>query len=106
MKRLQDITTMVIKALKSHPKARNSDDYLYYVIYREILAGIGINIDSMSVSTMLLYRDKYSLPPFESMRRARQKAQVKYPELAALPEVEDARGYLEAEYREYAREAI
>ena len=105
-KRLQDVTAMVIKALKSHPTARNSDDYLYYIVYKEILGGMGIDIDRVSASNVLLYRDKYSLPPFTSMRRARQKAQVKFPELAAVPEVEEARGWLEAEYREYARGAI
>lgn len=105
-KRLQDVTAMVIKALKCHPMARNSDDYLYYIIYREILGGMGIDIDRVSASNMLLYREKYSLPPFESMRRARQKAQVKFPDLAAVPEVEDARLQLETEFREFARGAI
>lgn len=106
MKRIKDVTELVIASLKAHPQARNSDNYLYYIICKDRLEKQGLNIERLSLANALLQREAYDLPPFESVRRARQKVQVKYPELAAVPEVEEARGWLEAEYREYARGAI
>lgn len=106
MKRIKDVTELVIASLKAHPQARNSDNYLYYIICKDKLEKQGLNIERLSFANALLQREAYDLPPFESVRRARQKAQVKYPELAALPEVEDARLQLETEYREYARGSI
>jgi len=51
----------------------------------------------------LLNRKAYGLPPFESVRRSRQKAQEKNPALAALPEVEAVRIAEEEKFREFAR---
>lgn len=106
MKRIKDVTELVIASLKAHPQARNSDNYLYYIICKDRLEKQGLNIERLSFANALLQREAYDLPPFESVRRARQKAQVKYPELAALPEVECARYELQKDYLEYARSVV
>lgn len=103
MQNLKTTTKLVNAALVQHPQARNSDNYLYYIICKGQLEKQGLNIDCISFSNALLYRKEYDLPLFTTVRRARQKAQEKNPELAALPEVEDARLQLEEQYREFAR---
>ena len=103
MQNLKTTTKLVNAALVQHPQTRNSDNYLYYIICKGQLEKQGLDIDRISFANALLHRKEYDLPPFESVRRSRQKAQEKNPELAALPEVEDARLQLEEQYREFAR---
>ena len=103
MNEIQSTSKLVKETLINDPATRNSDNYLYYVICRDLLAKIGINIDNISLPQALLCRKSLFLPPFETVRRTRQKAQEKCPELAALPEVEAKRAELEEEYREFAR---
>ena len=103
---MQDLKTtkrLVADALEKHPQTINSDNYLYYIICKGQLEKQGLDIDRISFANALLHRKEYDLPPFESVRRTRQKAQEKNPALAALPEVESARLDLEEEYREFAR---
>lgn len=103
MSELKNVTKTVKNILINHPKTRNSDSYLYYVICKQRLDSIGINIDKISLSQSLLYRKEYNLPIFETVRRTRQKVQEHHPELCGTDEVEEARAYLEEEYRDYAR---
>lgn len=103
MQDLQTTKKLVMDVLVNNPQARNSDNYLYYIICKGQLEKQGLDIEKISLSTALLHRKEYGLPHFESVRRTRQKAQEKNPELAAVPEVEAARDDLEEEYREFAR---
>jgi hypothetical protein len=103
MNEIKHTSKLVKKALINHPQARNSDNYLYYVICKQRLDAIGINIDRISLSQALLYRKEYNLPPFESVRRTRQKVQEHHPELCGTDEVEEARSYNEEIVRDYAR---
>ena len=105
MQEIKNTAKLVKKALINHPEARNSDNYLYYVICQSLLADIGINIDSISFSQGLLYRKEYNLPNFETVRRARQKIQAECPELASNTGVADERATKEKIYREYAKGA-
>ena len=103
---MQDLKTtkrLVVDALEKHPQTRNSDNYLYFIICKGQLEKQGLDIEKISLSNALLHRKKYGLPPFESVRRTRQKAQEKNPKLAALPEVEAARIEEEKNFREFAR---
>lgn len=52
---------------------------------------------------MLIREYNNLFPPFESVRRTRQKVQEKYPDLAASEEVEAGRELNETAYREFAR---
>ena len=103
MHKLNTTKKLVADSLENHPQTRNSDNYLYYIICKGQLEKQGLDIDKLSLSNALLHRQAYSLPPFESVRRSRQKAQEKNPELAALPEVEAVRLDIEEQYREFAR---
>jgi hypothetical protein len=103
MNEIKSVAKSVKNILTTHPNTRNSDSYLYYVICKQRLDAIGINIDKISLSQSLLYRKGYNLPPFETVRRTRQKLQEHHPELRGTDEVEEARTYLEEEYRDYAR---
>ncbi len=104
MDELKNTTKLVKKALINHPEARNNDNYLYYVICHDLLENIGLNIDKLSLSSALLHRKEYGLPPFETVRRTRQIIQNKCPELAGTDEAEAVRKDKEKTYREYARE--
>ena len=103
---MQDLKTtkkLVADALERHPQTRNSDNYLYYIICKEQLEKQGFDIEEITFAKALLHRKTYNLPPFETVRRTRQKAQEKNPALAALPEVEAARIAEEEKFREFAR---
>ena len=103
MDNLKTTKKLVADALEKHPQTRNSDNYLYYIICKGQLEKQGLDIEKISLSKALLNRKAYGLPPFESVRRSRQKAQEKNPALAALPEVEAVRIAEEEKFREFAR---
>lgn len=105
MNDLKNVSKLVKDALINHPDARNSDNYLYYVICHDILEKMGLNIDKLSLTNALLNRKVFGLPVFETVRRSRQKVQEHHPELCGTDEAEEARSYLEEEYRDYARES-
>ncbi len=105
MNEIKNTAKLVKKALINHPEARNSDNYLYYIICHDLLAEIGLNIDKLSLTNALLNRKVYGLPNFETCRRTRQKIQAECPELAGSEEVEAVRAELETDFREYAKGA-
>ena len=105
MQEIKNTAKLVKKALINHSKARNNDNYLYYVICHDLLEDIGLNIDSISLSQALLYRKEYNLPNFETVRRARQKIQADCPELASNTVVAVERTTKEKIYREYSKGA-
>ena len=61
-------------------------------------------VHEMSVQSFLFYMNEMGVPPFETVRRARQLAQAKYPELAANATVQQFRRENEAEYYAFALE--
>ena len=103
MHKLNTTKKLVADALEKHPQTRNSDNYLYFIICKGQLEKQGLDIEKISLSNALLNRKAFDLPPFESVRRSRQKAQEKNPALAALPEVEAVRIAEEEKFREFAR---
>lgn len=106
MNELRNTTALVKEALKSNPRARNSDNYLYYLICKAKLAGWGVDITALSFADGLLKRSEYNLPAFETVRRSRQKIQQHNPELAGTADVEAQRAILEDEFRNYARQVV
>ena len=106
MEDLKVVTKLVERILATDERARNSDSFLYL----RVLAAIGdqknIDIDSMSITTFLLNLRDYGFPPFESVRRARQKLQAKHPELAACDRVCDFRMDREQTFRGFARSEV
>lgn len=103
MNEIKNTADLVKQVLILNPKARNSDNYLYYVVCKVKLSGQGIDIDSLSFKDGLLQRNEYGLPNFETVRRTRQKLQHENPDLASDSHVKEQREILEESFREFAR---
>ena len=100
-------TTALVKAiLEQDKRCRNSDSMLYYRVLEIIGRRKGVDINEMSIPYFLLNMSGTEFPPFESVRRARQKIQENHPELGACKEVANARAMNEMGYLEYARGVV
>ena len=106
MHELKTITDIVKEVLRSHEKARNCDDYLYYLVCSLVGKQNGFDVDNMQLSHFLLYRREYNLPAFETVRRTRQKIQQHHPELCGCDVVEGYRTVNEEKFRSYARGVV
>lgn len=94
---LKRIMATTLQIMQEDEKTRSSDSLLYYKVLEVYAEAKGIDIHTMTVPELLLemYGD---LPPFESVRRSRQKIQVLHPDLRAAPEVQRMRMEQEQEY--------
>ena len=99
---LKNTTALVRSILERDSQCRNSDSLLYMRVLATVGNQKGLDINAMSVPYFLLNLHGTEFPPFESVRRARQKVQAKYPELAASDKVNRFRAENEAEFRAYA----
>lgn len=101
---LQQLKVIVHEILKTDEQTRNSDSLLYL----RVLERVSKDADgdamplSMTVAYFLTHMKDHGFPPFESVRRARQKAQVEDPDLKACEKVEAMRRENEAEYKSFA----
>lgn len=102
-KELKNTTELVREVLPSHPKARNSDNELYYWVCAIIGHRNGIDVHKMSMPMFFLHLRENGFPQFETVRRTRQKLQATYPELCGTDDVEGLRRVNEESFREYAR---
>lgn len=103
---LKDTTALVKSILERHEEYRGNDGFLYLKVLRVIAKEKNISIEFMTIPDFFANYHGKQFPPFESVRRARQKIQARFPELAASEKVEEARLEKEAEYRAYAKEVI
>lgn len=103
MNDLKNTTALVKAILEQDKQCRNSDSFLYLKVISVIGNRKGIDIETMSVPYFLLNLQGTAFPGFETVRRARQKLQAAYPDLAACEAVEGFRMENEAEFRAYAR---
>lgn len=101
MMRIKDVKKRVQQILEEQPGTRSSDGELYYVFGERVLGAQQMAV--MRASDLLLYRRQLNLPTFEAVRRARQKVQAEFPELAAVGDVEAFRMVNEQEYKEFAK---
>lgn len=103
---LKNTTALVKSILEADIDSRNSDNRLYLNVLRAVGEKKGLELSYISITYFLngLVGDVF--PPFESVRRARQKLQRRYPELAAEETVRGYRAENEAAYEEYARSAV
>lgn len=99
---LKTVTKRVRSILERDEKCRNSDSFLYLQVLTEVGKEKGIDIEKMSIPCFFLNFHGAGLPPFESVRRARQKIQAAHPELAACERVKGYRAANETEYRAFA----
>lgn len=103
MDNMRNTKNLVRTALETSKNARNSDNYLYYMVCKAIMQARGVDIETVSFREGLLLRKQYGLPNYETVRRARQKLQQDNPHLAATSEVEAERAIREEAFREFAR---
>lgn len=103
--RLNTTKALVKNVLEREPKTRNSDSYLYFRIISIIADKHNIDLNGIPVTAFLLNMNDFPFPPFESVRRSRQKVQEHFPNLAASPEVELFRAENEQAYVDFARGA-
>lgn len=96
-------TSQIVKAiLEQDKRTRNSDSFLYLKVLKHFAQKTGQPVHEMSVQSFLLNMADLNIPPFESVRRARQKAQAKHPELAACDNVQQMRRENEAAFYAFA----
>lgn len=99
---LKNTTALVKSILEQDKQCRNSDSFLYLKVLSAVAKQKGIDLEKMTVPFFLLNLHGAGLPPFESVRRSRQKLQQHHPELAASEAVEGFRAENEREFRAYA----
>lgn len=100
MKQLNGVKALVKTILEEDEQTRNSDSFLYF----RLLERIDKAILTVPVHDFLLGMGLWGIPPFESVRRARQKVQAECPWLAACDKVKEYRAENEEEYIDFARE--
>ena len=103
---LKNTKALVKVILEEDQRARNSDSYLYFQVLKRLGKEKNFCLDYVSVTTFLLYMSEWGFPPFESVRRTRQKLQADFPELAANREIEAYRAENEEAFREFATEGV
>ena len=101
-KELRTTTNLVKQILTNDKRARNSDVYLYIKVCKNINPS-ALNLPFIHVMSNL---NTYGLPPFETVRRTRQKLQEHNPELSSSSDVDAQKILNEEEYRDYARQVI
>ena len=94
---LKTLAKQVEQILEDYPVARGDDRFLITAIYSKYTC-----VDAPFSKVM----EDYTLPPFESIRRSRQKVQEQRPELRANADIEQIRMDLQEEYIEFAREGV
>ena len=102
MTNLKQTSKLVKSILTDDKRTRNSDSFLYLKVLQHYAEQTGKPVHEMSVQAFLLNMGDLGIPPFESVRRARQKVQATYPELRACKAVEGFRADNEAQFRAYA----
>ena len=102
MNELKTTTKLVKSILEVDKQARNSDSVLYLRVLEHIAAEKGIQLDYLTVRRFLTSMNILPFPPFESVRRTRQKVQATFPELASAEKIAKMRMENEKEYRAYA----
>ena len=106
MNNLKTVTAVVRNILESYKQTRSCDGLLYLKVLEHYSLQKNIELRFLSVPVFLTQMDEMGFPPFESVRRARQKLQATYPHLSASDAVQAFRAENEATYREYARGEI
>lgn len=101
--KLKSTEALVRELLEDNERTRNSDNFLYLCVLYTVAERKGIDLQQCSVPYFLGFMKLLGFPPFETVRRSRQKLQRKFPELRANAEVEDQREENEEVYREFAK---
>lgn len=99
MNKIKRVLPIVETALWVFPEVRDDDRLLYFTVCSRILKIRGENIADYTVEQFLTTNN---LPPFETVRRARQKLQAEIPSLRGKRRAE--RMERQEVFRQFARE--
>lgn len=102
MTNLKQTSKLVKSILTDDKRTRNSDSFLYLQVLKHYAEQTGKPVQEMSVQDFLLNMGNLGVPPFETVRRSRQQAQRKHPELAANATVTQMRQENECAYYAFA----
>lgn len=102
MKNIRQTSGIVRAVLEQHPETRNSDNLLYI----KVIESIDSDLIYKPMQDVLLHAKAYGIPPFESVRRTRQKLQADFPELRAKKEIEAEREINEHIVKGYATDCM
>ena len=102
MNSLKTTSEIVRNILAVSTRARNSDSFLYLQVLKHYAAETGKPVHEMAVQDFLLSMGDMGVPPFETVRRARQHAQARYPGLSSNETVKRMRQENEAAYYAFA----
>lgn len=97
-KKLYETKALVKRILEENEGARNSDNELYI----ELCYRVNPSAMRLPFEEVIANLARLGLPPFESVRRSRQKLQADCPNLRANDEVELYRAENETAYEEFA----
>lgn len=106
MNNLTNASALVKDILTENPAARDSDNLLFYLVCKKILADHGKNIDTIGFGNLFLSLHKYGLPQFETVGRVRRKLQQTFPELQSSSEVRTGRMNHCDSFKEFAMEGL
>ena len=95
--KLYETKALVKQILEENEGARNSDN----VLYVELCYRVNPSVMRLPFEDVVGNLASLGLPPFESVRRARQKLQADYPDLRACDEVALYRAENETAYKEF-----
>lgn len=104
MNNLTNASALVKDILTEEPAARDSDNLLFYLVCKKILADHGKNIDTMGFGKLFLSLRQYGLPQFETVGRVRRKLQQTFPELQCSPAVAMNRASGKDAFTNYAKD--
>jgi hypothetical protein len=105
MNELNSTKALVKSILEKDEVARNSDSFLYLVVIHTIAdqkKGEVPPPSKITVTDFLLNMSRWGFPPFESVRRTRQKIQAILPELGCSPAARRRRSKGVVAYTNYA----
>ena len=103
MKELKTIKALVQNILEKSERARSNDNYLYLIVCETLAKVYHCDLSRVSVEQFFMGLSGSVFPPFESVRRSRQKVQAECPWLAPSKAVAKLRAENEEAYREFAR---
>jgi len=106
MDKLKRTSVLVRTLLEEDERCRNSDSYLYLKVVTLVAERLNIDLRTITIQDFLLEHHGTVFPPFETVRRARQKVQEATPALCPSKAVKGVRDETEKVFRAFARSEL
>lgn len=94
------VEDLVLDILEHDADARNSDDYLYFKVCQRLDSAVL----GATLGNVLNNFNRYDVPRYSTVSRARRKVQAKFKHLRAADKVADNRLEREIMFEDYAKE--